>query len=89
MLHSYRLRRERAAHDGVLRHHLRITRKLRIGFKLRLPLLRKVAIGLATATALVALVLGGLWWRLASGPITLDVAKIGRASCRERVYVLV
>jgi uncharacterized protein DUF3971 len=74
ILHSYRLRRERAAHDGVLRHHLRITRKLRIGFKRRLPLLRKLAIGLSTATALVALVLGGLWWRLASGPITLDVA---------------
>jgi Protein of unknown function len=74
MLHSYRLKRARATHDGLYRHQRRITRKLRIGFKRRLPLLRKLTIGLATATALVALVLGGLWWRLASGPITLDVA---------------
>ena len=73
MLHSYRLKRARAAHDGLHRHERRITRKLRIGFKRQLPLLRKIAIGLATATALIALVLGGLWWRLASGPITLDV----------------
>ena len=73
-LHSYRLKRARAAQEGAYRHQRRITRKLRIGFKRRLPLLRKIAIGLATVTALVALVLGGLWWRLASGPITLDVA---------------
>ena len=75
MLHSYRLRRARAAHDGVHRHQRRITRKLRIGFKRRLPLLRKIADRLgARPPPWSHLSLGGLWWRLASGPITLDVA---------------
>ena len=79
ILHSYRLRRARAAHAiggtaKARRHQRRITRKLRIGFRRRLPLLRKVAIGVGAFAAIVAFILGSLWWRLSSGPIALDIA---------------
>jgi len=34
---------------------------------------RRVAVGFAATAAVVAIVIGGLWWRLSSGPIELDV----------------
>src|ERR1700694_2831387 len=78
ILHSYRLRRARVAHDFGYAARLRrqqywIIRWFRLEFKRHLSLLRKLTIGLAAATAIVALVVGGLWWRLASGPIALDI----------------
>ncbi|MGB6466391.1 MAG: hypothetical protein WBF27_09400, partial [Xanthobacteraceae bacterium] len=36
-------------------------------------LIRRVAIGSAVVAGLFVLVVGGLWWRLSSGPIQLDV----------------
>ncbi len=36
-------------------------------------LIRRVAVGSAVAAGLFVLVVGGLWWRLSSGPIQLDV----------------
>ena len=49
-------------------------RKLRIGLKRQLPLLRKLVIGATSIAAVAAIVVGGLWWRLSSGPISLDLA---------------
>ena len=36
-------------------------------------LIKRVAIGSAVTAGLIVLVVGGLWWRLSSGPIQLDV----------------
>ena len=52
----------------------RFGRKLWFGFKRRLPFLRKLAIGTAAVAGVAALVVMGLLWRLASGPIALDLA---------------
>lgn len=42
-------------------------------FGRRHPVLRKLGIGIAAVAALLLAGSGALWWRLASGPITLDV----------------
>ena len=72
------LKRAKAAHQfgrrRSRRHQQWIVRKLRIGFKRRLPLLRKISIGMAALAGIVVIIIGGLWWRLASGPIALDIA---------------
>ncbi len=47
---------------------------MRIGFRRRLPLLRKVAIGIGAFCGIIAIILAGLWWRLSLGPIALDIA---------------
>ena len=78
-LHSYRLKRAKAAHQfgsvaQARRHQQWIVRKLRIEFKRRLPLLRKISIGAGVLAGIVAIIVGGLWWRLSSGPIALDIA---------------
>jgi len=76
-LHSYRLRRARSRAsvraDRARRARARITRVLSINFRRRLPLLRKIAIGAGAFACIVAVLIGGLWWRLASGPIALDI----------------
>ena len=41
---------------------------------LRRPWVRRVLWGAAITVGVVALAVGGLWWRLSSGPIELDVA---------------
>lgn len=77
-LHWYRLRRTRRAHDAGYAARIRrqqpwIIRRGRFELKRQLPLLRRFTIGLATVAAIIALVIGGLWWRLANGPIALDI----------------
>jgi hypothetical protein len=78
LLHWYRLKRARAAHEfrksSAHRHQQRIVRQLRIAFKRRLPMLRKLAIGVGAFAILAGIAIGGLWWRLSSGPIALDIA---------------
>src|ERR1700680_1529720 len=79
ILHSYRLKRAKAAHQfgsvaNARRHQQRIVRQLRIVFKRQMPLLRKITIGVGVFAGIAAIVVGGLWWRLASGPIALDIA---------------
>jgi hypothetical protein len=77
-LHTYRMRLVRAAHDrGYAARRRReqhwIIRWLRLEIRRHLSLLRKLAVGVTTVAAIVALVIGALWWRLANGPIVLDV----------------
>src|SRR5712692_5828439 len=91
MLHSYRLKRARAAHaesraGRAHRARARITRILAIGFKRRHSLLRKVGIGVAALAGIVAIVIGGLWWRLSTGPIALDIATPWLTSAIERNF---
>jgi hypothetical protein len=79
LLHWYRLKRARAAHEfgaaaRARRQQRRVVRQFRIAFKRRLPLLRKLAIGLGAIAIFVTAAAGALWWRLSSGPIALDVA---------------
>jgi hypothetical protein len=79
LLHWYRLKRARAAHKrGVAARarttHQRALRRLRIEYRRRQALLRRIAVGLAAVAIVVGAALGGLWWRLSSGPIALDVA---------------
>ena len=45
-----------------------------LGKSTRSPLLRKTAIGAAGVLALSVAVCMGLWWRLSTGPIALDIA---------------
>src|SRR5687768_5360938 len=43
-------------------------------FDRRHPVVRRITIGIAGTVAAVLIMGGAVWWRLASGPITLDVA---------------
>jgi hypothetical protein len=79
LLHWYRLKRARAAHGfgtaaRVRGKRWRAMRWLRMEYRRRRALVRRIAIGFAAVAILVAAGLGGLWWRLSSGPIVLDVA---------------
>jgi hypothetical protein len=46
----------------------------RVMFDRRHSAMRRVAIGVGATTAILIIVAGAVWWRLASGPISLDVA---------------
>src|SRR5713101_7089672 len=79
LLHSYRLKRARTAHaerraGRAHRARARITRILSIGFRRRGSVLRKVGVSVGVLVGLIAIVIGGFWWRLSTGPIALDIA---------------
>ena len=68
--------RQHAAHHARPRFPRRQWAALRRGMAktLRRPWVRRVLWGAAITVGVVALAVGGLWWRLSSGPIELDVA---------------
>lgn len=78
-LHGYRLKRAHAAHKprSAARAHSKFQRALRwlrMEYRRRRVLLRRIAISIGAVAIVVAVGLGALWWRLSSGPIALDVA---------------
>ncbi|MBI4274606.1 MAG: hypothetical protein HY659_07900, partial [Rhizobiales bacterium] len=70
-----------ASDDGIPAHaargHASVPRRRLLRVKLRAnlrrPIVRKILLGIASTLAVVAFVVIGLWWRLASGPITIDL----------------
>lgn len=90
-LHSYRIRVARRAHDRAYVARLRrqqpwLIRFFRFEYRRHLTLLRKTAVVLLATASIVALVIGGLWWRLQSGPIALDIVTPWLTSAIEKNF---
>jgi len=69
---------------GGRRSKLRLRRRLAALARHRL--VRRIAVGTLAALVLLAALAGGLWWRLSSGPIALDIATPYLASAIEENF---
>jgi len=80
------LRRRLRAGRGAVRRLSLISCRLRAGLKRRQALLCKLALGAGVIAGVAALAGGGLWWRLSSGPIALDLVTPWFTSAMERNF---